>query len=225
MWFALCLMGIALSIALFYNLINRDYESYTDGLTKLEPFVPEEGYQPISYPPLAFDPNATPEPTVQPPPAPTPIPLDKYALLNKRMMIPDSYDVVHSGVTECRASEPDDNRALVLRGWGYLDELDAKNSSVYLVVSTKFGDNHRFYLTKPESGSSGIIHDANTGRNLDQADFSVIVRIEDTYQDGDYRLGLVVINKDGKSQTKGYTRLDTRYNFGIKDGKIISFER
>lgn len=223
MWFALCMMILTVLGAIFYQfVIKYDFEGFSSGEEPLRDFVPEDGYQRVSYPPSLLEPGTTPTSPPVPTPRPTPIPLDKYAMRNTSIMMPKTDHAVLCDLTECRASEPDDNRALVVRGWGYLENLDASGSQVYLAVSTKFGDNHRMYLTQRESGSSGIIHSASTGVNLDQADFSAIIRIENTFADGDYRLGVVVQNRNGKKQTLGYARLDSIYNFTIQGGKIVS---
>lgn len=224
-WFAVCLMALVALGALFYQfVIDFDFESFTEGTGARQAFLPEEGYTKVSYPPQPYAAGETPQPTPMPTPRPTPVPIDKYAMLNKRMMIPTGYEVVYAGLTECRASLPDNDRALVLRGWGYLEELDATKSNIYVVVSTKYGDTHRFYLAKKESGSTGLIHDPATGTNLDQADFSCNIRIEDTYQDGEYRLGVVVSNRDGRDTTSGYTRIGPDYNFSVTNGRITAFE-
>lgn len=223
-WFLLCLSVLLVGVALFYQfVIAYDYEPFTDGETPIEDFIPPDGYEPVEYPPLTSqqqDGQPTPGPGIRP----TPVPIDKQAMLNRRLIIPSSYDVVLGDLTECRASAPDDNRMLVTRGFGYLEDQDASGSIVYLVVSSKYGEGNRFYQTTRESGSTGIIHDQRTGKYLDQADFACNIKIEDTYQDGDYRLGLMVIHRDGKTETRGYTRLDPKYNFTVSKGKITAFE-
>lgn len=223
-WFIVWMLVLFVAAVLFYQVFIRgDYESYTDGKTPVTDFVPKDGYLKIEYPEYAMDPDSEPTPLPVPTPRVTPIPLDDYALVNKRLLIPETYDVVLADLVECRSSSADDGRALVVRGWGYLENRDALNAQIYLVVSTKFGENHRFYLTRRLSGSSGLVHDATTGRNLDQADFAVNVRVEDTYTDGEYRMGIMVIAKEGSEQYRGYTRLDPKYNFNVLKGKITDF--
>lgn len=225
MWLLLALAVVSIGGWFFYQfVIMYDFEGVTPGTEPVQEFLPEGGYIRESYPP--YDPNKTAAPTPRPTPRPTPIPLDKYALLNKRMLMPEtSYEVVQCGLTEFRISAPDDNKAFAVRGWGYLTNMDASKSSVYLVVSTKYGENHRVYLMTRESGSSGMLHPGSTGTNLDQADFVGCVRIEDTFTDGEYRLGVIVVSKETDDQPKGYGRLDPSYNFVVRNGAIVGLAK
>lgn len=225
-WFMLGLMILIVLGALFYQfIVNYDFESFTAGDQPIGNYVPEEGgYVASQYPPDPYAGGETPAPTALTMQQPTPVPIDRYAMMNKRMLMPDSYEKVYGGLTECRASEPDNNRVLVVRGWGYLESLNAGKSQVYLAVSSKYGNTHRFYLTTRESGSTAMIHDSSTGTNLDKADFYAAIKIEDTYQDGDYRLGIVVTNTENGIQLSGYTRLDADYNFNVDNGQITKFE-
>ena len=226
LWFLFGVMIIAALGALVYQfVIQFDFESFTSGEEPLGVFLPEDGYTMVSHPPqLDTDDGDGLLPSAVVTPRPTEIPIEKYALLNKRMLIPSNNVKVYGDLTQVRSSEPDDNRALVLRGWGYIEGLDARDSQIYIAVSPKYGDSHRIYLATRESGSTGLIHDKTTGTNLDQADFSINIRIEDTYQDGDYRLGVLVVNTKGKKKTSGYARLSPDYNFNVTRKRITQFE-
>ena len=220
-WFVLCLLILGAAGWGFRQfVIQFNFESYTDSSAPLAPFLPADGYAESSYPPRA-DPYLS-TPTPQPLLAPTPIPIERLAMLNPRLQMPSNANVVYCGLISCASSSADNNLVLCARGWGYLEGLDAAKSKVYLVVSTLYGDTHRFYLATREAGSTNIIHDPKTGTNLDQADFSAYIRIESTYIESDYRLGVMVVNQDGKNQTQGYARLDPQYNFTVQAGRITA---
>lgn len=225
MWLLLALAVLSVGGWFFYQfVIMYDFEGLTPGTEPVREFLPEGGYIRESYPP--YNPNITGAPTPRPTPQPTAIPMDKYALLDKRLMMPEtSYEVVLCGLTEFRISGADSNRAFAVRGWGYLTGMDASKSSVYLVVSTKYGESHRMYLLTREPGASGVLHPADTGTNLDQSDFEGCVRIEDTYIDGEYRLGVIVVSNETSNRPKGYGRLDSGYNFVVKGGQITGLEK
>lgn len=223
-WFVVCLIALIVGALLFYYfVVDFDYQSFVDPNDASQAFLPPDGYQPQDYPELAIDPDASPTPHPMRAPQPTPVPVDSYAILDRRMMLPDSYDTVIGDLTECRISTPDDNHVLVLRGYGYMEGRDAFDAQIYMVVSANYSDSHRFYQVKTESGSTGLLHDATTGRNLDQSDFVVNIRVDDTYQEGEYRLGLLVINREDGATARGYTRLSTKYNFLVSKGRITGF--
>ena len=205
-------------------VIKADHTGHTPGTEPVQTFLPDGGYIREAYPPI--DPNATPEPLPLPTPKPTPIPLEKYAMLNRRMLMPtEGYEKVNCGLIEFRISQPDDNRAFAVRGWGYLEGMDAAKSTVYLVISPKYGDNHRAYLMNTESGSTGVYHDPRTGTNLDMSDFNGCIRIEETYADGEYRLGVLVLSSETDYAAKSYARLSDGYNFMVKGSQIVGMAK
>ena len=218
LFLSVCAVGLC-GFAIYQFVIEYDYEGFTPGTQPVETFLPEGGYIKGNYPP--FDPNATLAPTPLPTPRPTSIPLEKYSLLNKRMLIPDANQArIFTELVDFRISTADDNRAFAVRGYGYLEGLNAAKHSVYLVVSTMYGENHRFYRMNQESGGSGVLHPKERGQNLDQADFSGCVRIEGTYANGEYRLGILIAKGETADQALGYARLETGYHFVVESGRI-----
>ena len=220
LWGFLLLCALAVAAWSFYQfVINFDFEGYTPGTEPIQTFLPEGGYIKSLYPP--YDPSATLAPTPMPTPRPTPIPLGKYSLLNKRMLIPDANRArIYADLTEFRISTADENRAFAVRGYGYLEGMDASNYDIYLVVSAKYGESHRFYRMTRESGCSGVLHPQERGKNLDQSDFSGCVRIEGTYASGEYRLGVLIAKGNAPDQALGYERLPLNYHFVVESGRI-----
>ena len=220
LWLLFALAIIGAGTWFFYNFVlNYDFEGFTPGTEPVQTFLPEGGYIKEQYPP--FDPNAKTTPTPMPTPRPTPIPQDKYALLEQRLKVPANGGLAsHGGLSDMRISVVDDYKAFAVKGYGYLDGYDAAKSTVYLVLSTKYGESHRIYQTRRESGCTGILHPDAHGQNLDQSDFVCNIRIEDNFPDGEYRLGVLITRGKGASQMIGYARIDSEYNFMIKSGKI-----
>jgi hypothetical protein len=123
-------------------------------------------------------------------------------------------------LTQCEPSSADGGKVMMERGWGYIRGADAAESRVYLAVSTKNGDDHRFYAVIRQSGSTGIQHDPSTGKNLAQADFVAAFAV-DTYDDGIYRLGLLIQVMNGKKVAEeAYYPLGDQYNIVVSGGKI-----
>lgn len=220
--FVLLMALLAGAAALGYMMLTQyDYSGFlpTDGT--MRDFLPEEGYvaatpAPMQTATVAPVPALTPQPTLRP----TPIPLELYSMRNTRVLMAEDDGQGNVRLTDYRVSEPDDNQVLVVRGWGYMTGRDAANSEIYLAVSTKNGYNHRFYNAIVQSGSTGIEHDPETGKNLDRADFVAAFSV-DTYSDGEYKLGLLIYNHDErKNVRKAYYPLGGSYNFTVAGGKI-----
>jgi hypothetical protein len=153
--------------------------------------------------------------------SPTPIPLALYAVRDTRILMTGTDNLGEYALTHRAPSGADNNRAMMVRGWGYIRGADAAASTVYLAVSTKDGDDHRFYETIRQSGSTGIQHDPTTGKNLDQSDFAAAFAV-DTYDDGEYRLGLLIQVKAGKRVIEeAYYPLGDENNFTVRGGRIL----
>ena len=165
------------------------------------------------------EPTLTPKPTLRP----TPVPLEKYSMRNTQVLMAENDGLGNVALTDFRVSEPDGNKLVCVRGWGYITGRDAAKSEIYLAVSTKNGYNHRFYNVDRQSGSTGIVHDPSTGKNLDQADFAAAFSVE-TYGDGEYKLGVVSHNRVSKKETiKSYYPLGDDYDFRVAGGRVAQW--
>lgn len=100
-------------------------------------------------------------------------------------------------LTEYNVIEQKDGGLLLLRGWGYIESLDAANSALYIKIEPIDNAKDEAYLFKATSvpGSTGVAH-TRAGENLDQADFLASIRIADL-PDGRYALGLMISNSGG----------------------------
>jgi hypothetical protein len=157
-----------------------------------------------------------PGPTLQP----TPIPLELYAVRDTKVLMTGTDKQGLVGLTLCEPSAADGKAVMMLRGWGYIRGADAAQSQIYLAVSTKNGADHRFYRVIRQSGSTGIQHEASTGKNLDKADFAAAFSVS-TYDDGEFKLGLLIRVMNGKRVAEqAYYPLGDEYNFLVKNGVI-----
>ncbi len=204
-----------------YRALSFDYSGYLPPGATAGPFLPDGGFQ-IGTTEAPMDLEEYVEPTMTPGPtlSPTPIPMELYAARDTRVLMTGTDKLGEVALTQCEPSSADGGKVMMVRGWGYIRGADAAESRVYLAVSTKNGDDHRFYAVIRQSGSTGIQHDPATGKNLDQADFAAAFSV-DTYDDGEYRLGLLIQVMNGKKVAEeAYYPLGDQYNFVVSGGKI-----
>lgn len=219
------LLSIALvggAVYLGYQALLLDYSGYIPSDATVRPFIPEDGFKSAAATPEPFDVTEYVEPTMTPGPTlrPTPIPMELYAVRDTQVMMTGTDKLGECALTQCAPSAADSNKVMMVRGWGYIRGADASKSIVYLAVSTKNGADHRFYRTIRQSGSTGVQHDPATGKNLDQADFAAAFSV-DTYEEGEYRLGLLIQVRSGKKVIdQAYYSLGDQYNFRVSGGKI-----
>jgi hypothetical protein len=219
--FLFCIALVGGAVYLGYKALSFDYSGYLPLSATARPFIPEGGFK-VDVTTQPFDVEEYVEPTMTPGPTlhPTPIPLDLYASRDTKVLMTGTDKMGLCALTCCKPSAADNNKVMMTRGWGYIKNTDAAQSVIYLAVSTKNGDDHRFYKVIRQSGSTGIQHDPSTGQNLDQADFVAAFGV-DTYIDGEYRLGLMIQVMNGKRVSEhAYYPLGDQYNFTVISGKI-----
>jgi hypothetical protein len=216
---AIALVGGAVYVG--YQALFFDYSGYLPQGATVRPFIPDGGFK-VTATEAPMDLTEYVEPTMTPGPTlnPTPIPLELYAVRDTMVMMTGTDKLGQVGLTQCQPSAADKSVVMMVRGWGYIKGTDASQSHVYLAVSTKNGDDHRFYKVIRQSGSTGIQHDPATGQNLDQADFAAAFSV-DTYDDGEYKMGLLIQVMSGKKVSEqAYYALGDQYNFFVVGGKI-----
>jgi hypothetical protein len=221
--FVVCMSLLSGAVFLGYRALSFDYSGYIPFGSTPRPFIPEGGFKEVK-PENAMELEEYVEPTMTPRPtlAPTPIPLELYAIRDTKVLMTGTDKLGEVALTLCVPSAADNNRVMMVRGWGYIRGTDAALSNIFLAVSTKSGEDHRFYRTIRQSGSTGIQHDPSTGKNLDQADFVAAFAV-DTYDDGIYRLGLLIeaLDQSGKKIIeRAYYPLGDEYLFTVSGGKI-----
>lgn len=190
-------------------------------------FPDDNDYQlPLITPTPMPEVTPTPLPTPMPTPASTPIPLTLYSQVNKRMMMPKDASAPGEGeITSLNVSVADESRTVVVTGWAFLNDCDAQQSDIYLVVSPHVGEGHRFYAATVLPGSSGVQHAATGATNLERADFRAVFSVS-TYDEGPYKLGLLVVNEsDRRNVLRGYFDTDPRYSFNVKRKAVTSVGR
>lgn len=233
-FFVIMLSILIVGLYLAYGLLTRvDYETFLPEDARLRITLIQKGeataapdLAPTPVPATSATAIATPLPTPMPTPASTPLPIEYFSLENTKMLMPS--DVSAKGeavIRSIRVSTADASRAVILTGWAFLEGYDAQGSQVYLVVSPKNASTgKRFYAVSCLPGSSGVVHDASRGENLDRADFRAVFDVS-TYEEGPYKLGLLVVQTISRKETvNGYFALDDRYQFSVKSGKVTQLE-
>ena len=158
-----------------------------------------------------------------PTPQPTPLPIEYYSRQETQMLMPNDVSAAGEAVIqEIKVSSADASRAVWLTGWAYLNNLDAEMSSIYVVISPRGGSvGRRFYLATVLPGGSGVMHDRDAGENLDRADFRCVFDVS-TYEEGPYRLGILVVNRTGRhSKASGWFDLDSQYQIYVKSEAVV----
>ncbi len=221
--FVVCMSLLGGAVYLGYQALSFDYSGYIPFGSTARPFMPEGGFK-EAPPENAMDLEEYVEPTMTPGPtlAPTPIPLELYAVRDTKVLMTGTDKLGEVALTLCEPSAADSKKVMMVRGWGYIRGTDAARSNIFLAVSTKNGEDHRFYKTIRQSGSTGIQHDPATGKNLDQSDFAAAFSV-DTYDDGIYRLGLLIeaLDENGKKVVeRAYYPLGDEHIFSVVSGRI-----
>ncbi|MEG2624442.1 MAG: hypothetical protein RSC06_16250, partial [Clostridia bacterium] len=185
-WFVIALSVLVVGTYLAISMLARyDYEQMLPEDAKLRVTLPEEGYVPATPTPTPV-PVVTPRPLPTPMPTPnaTPLPLDWLSSHDTRMVMPrDTSAKGEAGFTGMSTSDGDENQVMLVTGWAFLDGFDAQKANVYLVVSAKSGSISKFYEVDVLPGSTGIVHDASRGTNLERADFRAAFNVS-TYEEG-----------------------------------------
>ena len=225
-FFVICMVLLFVAGFVCFGLLTRyNYDAALpeDAVLRAK-FPADDNYLPVPSTPTPI-PVVTPVPlpTPQPTPQPTPIPLQLYSVQNTRMVMPqDANAPGEAYLTGMHVSEADQNKSVLVTGYAFLRGLDAEDSTVYLVVSSKSGTVHRFYQADILPGSTGIHHAPSLGENLERADFRAVFHVR-TYEEGPYRLGALVVNKVGKKPAvQGYFDLNTEYQFSVRRNTVLS---
>jgi len=219
--FLLSMALVGGAVYLGYQALFFDYSGYLPSGATVRPFLPEGGFK-VTHAEAPMDLQEYVEPTMTPGPtlSPTPVPLELYAVRDTKVLMTGTDKMGQCGLTQCEPSAADKFTVMMVRGWGYIKGADASLSNIYLAISAKNGDDHRFYRVIRQSGSTGIQHDPSTGANLDQADFAAAFSV-DTYGDGEYKLGILIQMMNGKKVAEqAYYPLGETYNFFVVGGKI-----
>lgn len=123
-------------------------------------------------------------------------------------------------LTECNVIEQKNGDLLLLRGWGYIEALDAAKSALYIAVEpVERTDGKTIYFKATVlPGSTGIEHNAE-GTNLDQADFVASVNAAEI-PDGRYALGLMISNTEEGDIIKVTEPFDDAQTLTVSRGMI-----
>ncbi|MEA4898725.1 hypothetical protein ACH6CV_00670 [Bacillota bacterium Meth-B3] len=222
-FFVLALAALVVATYVGIGMLTR-YD-YTDVLPEDAPLrarFPEDGDYSIPEPTPRPAPVVTPTPlpTRMPPPASTPMPLSMYSVQNARMMMPKDASAAGEGqLTSIQVSEADGQRSVVVTGWAFLDGFDAQHSRIYLVTSPRSSSGQRFYEAQVLPGSSGVQHPPERGENLERADFRAVFSVR-AYEDGPYKLGMLVVNRDGREAVNGYFEAGAGCQLTVKAGAV-----
>lgn len=211
------LLVFLLAGCVYFFVIHHDFASHLPNTQKTK-------NQPVLVPLKSISAleTAFPMPTPVPVAEPTPIPASAYS---KRVRVsqPLSQDIpCNVNLTEYAVEKCENGLALMLRGWGYIEQKDAALSTIYLVICASDAQQMWFYQTINTPGATGIEHDGATGTNLDRADFTAIVDVSD-YPDGRYTLGLAILNELNEQEDIGsFAPFQDQYTFHVRHGNIIS---
>lgn len=228
-FFVIAAAVLAVGLYYLFGMLTRyDYTQMIPEDAQLRVTLIDENYEaptpkPTPEPTATPVPGYTPLPTPAPTPQPTPLPIEYYSRQETQMLMPNDVSAAGEAVIqEIKVSSADASRAVWLTGWAYLNNLDAEMSSIYVVISPRGGSvGRRFYLATVLPGGSGVMHDRDAGENLDRADFRCVFDVS-TYEEGPYRLGILVVNRTGRhSKASGWFDLDSQYQIYVKSGAVV----
>ncbi len=222
---------IVVLLATFF--IGLDYSDKLSPEASLRPYVAETP-APTELPALsgtvipadspAAGETATPEPTEAPTPTPSPSPTPSPVPTPEPTLIPDSAfsemnadpkvlgviptesttTAAKVAITYCYRSEANGNRAMVLRGYGYLDDpsFDGSTVQTYLIINRDSVSARAMLKATNTAGISGVDHADAQCANASGADFEVVLNAA-ALPDDIYTMGLVL-----QYTVNGETKLD-----------------
>lgn len=174
----------------------------------------------------------TPEPTEAPTPEPTALPAGSAAQpmtdnLPKNLPAAATENSA-AGITGCYVSAADDNKLMVLSGYGYVNEetFDGTKARTWLIVRPATSDSYIAYPLTLTDGVSGLGHASAVAQNASAADFQVTLDVSQ-YQEGIYNLALVIgyVKPDAKNDrdaTYAYYPFGADTSFTILDGQVVT---
>ncbi len=170
--------------------------------------TPEPTVAPTPTPEPTVAPTPTPEPTATPSPTPEPTKIPaNYCSAPKTegfSVPPASTDAIVE-LTSIHISQPDDNKIVELKGYGYLnnESFDCETASVYLIVTQKESGKQIAYETKMVEGFSGKDHTGALCKNASKSDFGVYFDVS-KYPDGTYDLGMILFYEEAGQKRYSY---------------------
>ena len=197
---------IVVLLATFF--IGLDYSDKLSPEASLRPYVAETP-APTELPALsgtvipadspAAGETATPEPTEAPTPTPSPSPTPSPVPTPE-----PTTTAAKVAITYCYRSEANGNRAMVLRGYGYLDDpsFDGSTVQTYLIINRDSVSARAMLKATNTAGISGVDHADAQCANASGADFEVVLNAA-ALPDDIYTLGLVL-----QYTVNGETKLD-----------------
>lgn len=198
-------------------------EDEVDLTQNLEVYPTEEEEAPTLEP--------TEEPTPEPTPAPTPEPtaLPAGSAAQPMTDIPNlpatASENGKQGITGCYVSAPDDNKLMVITGYGYanVEGFDGAQAKSWLVVTQVASGQKVAYPLNLVNGASGLPHDGAVCQNPAACDFQITIDVSQ-YQEGIYSMALVIGYKlpDAKDASFAYYPFGGDVSFTILDGKVIT---
>ena len=168
--------------------------------------------EPTAVPTPTPEPTAVPTPTPEPTPTPSPTPEPtkipaKYCSAPKTdgFSVPPASSDANTELTSLYISEPDDNKIVEVKGYGYLnnESFDCETVSVYLIVTQKESGKQIAYETKMVEGFSGKDHTGALCKNPAKSDFGVYFDVS-KYPDGTYGLGMILYYADAGQKRYSY---------------------
>ena len=173
-------------------------------------------------------PEPTPTPTPEPTPEPTPLPADsatKPMTGNIPNLPSNASDNGALGITGCYVSSADDNKLMVIDGYGYVnvEGFDGSKAKSWLIVTQVATAQKVAYPLTLKEGASGLPHDGAVCQNAAASDFEITLDVS-KYQEGIYSMALVIGYQppDTKNATFAYYPFSGDVTFTVLNGQVIT---
>ena len=129
------------------------------------------------------------------------------------------------GITGCYVSQADDNKLMVLSGYGYVnvEGFDGAQAKSWLVVTQVASGKRIAYPLTLVDGASGLSHPSAVCQNATASDFQVTLDVSG-YQEGIYSMALVIGYKlpDAKDASFAYYPFASDVTFTVLNGQVIT---
>ena len=179
--------------------------------------TPEATAEPV----VSNQPLATPEPTIEPTHIPGELYSKRYTDFSK---LPEISKDGAVGISRSYASEPDSYVALLLEGWGYVNDpnFNGESCGTFIVLRNKTTDSVRAYIAENVEGISGREHADTLCKNPSSSDWRVCIDVSG-FDSGEYGLSIVIGYKDQSNGKKVFRRyaLTDMQNLTVKNGEVI----
>ena len=199
-------------------------ENYVDVSVTATPTptpTPAPTATPTPEPTAIPTPTPVPTPTPTPSPEPTRITTKKYASAKKSgFKVPEPSNNAEAELTNFYVSAPNENRAIQFNGYCYIDDanFNGDGTQVYLVVTQQESGKQIAYKATMKAGISGADHSAAKCQNAAETDFQLFINTK-SYDDGEYKLGLVLYYKTVDGTVYSYHELPE--SFAVADGAVV----